>query len=277
MTARQFLSYLHISPHICALTLASTTMAASSAFAQTAAGQSGIAETKPLTYDVVSVKVNKSDSGNMSINSTYVNYSATNVSLKTLISSAYDIKEDLISGVPGSLNSARFDIQAKIIDGDSEAIKKLTRVQRDAPLRSMLAERFQLKLHTEVKDLPVFAMMLAKGGPKFKPTALNDPSGKGEGTSIQNGVFTANAITMSSLADSLSYQLHRTVLDRTGLSGKFDLSFSWLTPYGPDASPESSESSLLTALGEQLGLKLQSAKGPVEVLDVDHVEMPSEN
>lgn len=224
---------------------------------------------KPFTYDVVSVKVNKSDSGNMSIDSNDINFSAINVSPKTLISSAYDIKEDLISGVSGSLSSARFDIQAKIIDGDSEAIKKLNRVQRDAPLRSMLAERFQLKLHAEIKLLPVFAMTLAKGGPKFKPTALNDPSGKGEGT--------RHAIPMSSVANSLSYQLHRTVLDRTGLSGKFDLSFSWLTPYGPDASRESSESSLLTALREQLGLKLQSAKGPVEVLVVNHLEMPSEN
>ncbi len=277
MTARQFLTYLHISKHICALTLASVTMAASSAFAQTAARQSGIAETKPLTYDVVAVKLNKSDSGNMSIDSNDINYSATNVSLKTLISSAYGIREDLISGVPGSLNSARFDIQAKITDTEPEALKMLTRVQRAAPLRSMLAERFQLKLHTEIRLLPVLTMILAKGGPKFMPTALSDPSGKGEGTSIQNGVFTAHAIPMSSLANSLSYQLHRTVLDRTGLSGKFDLSFSWLTPYGPDASPESSESSLLTALREQLGLRLQSAKGPVEVLVVDHLEMPSEN
>ncbi len=194
-----------------------------------------------------------------------------------IASSAYGIREDLISGVPGSLNSARFDIQAKIIDTEPGALKKLTRVQRDAPLTSMLAERFQLKLHTEIKLLPVLTMILAKGGPKFMPTALSDPSGKGEGTSIQNGVFTAHAIPMSSLADSLSYQLHRTVLDGTGLSGKFDLSFSWLTPYGPDVSPESSESSLLTALREQLGLKLQSAKGPVEVLVVDHLEMPSEN
>ena len=78
-------------------------------------------------------------------------------------------------------------------------------------------------------------------------------------------------------ASSSPPKLHRTVIDKTGLTGKFDLAFTWTPAHAPDVTPEDSESSIFTALQEQLGLKLRSSKGPVETLVIDHVEMPSEN
>ena len=268
---------LNLSMRVFLPLLAVSAFATASVSGQTPAYQDADADVRLPAYDVVSVKMNQSDSSNMSIDSNRAHYVASNVSLKTLVSSAYGIKEDLISGIPGWANSARFDLEAKIVEPDMEALKKLNPKQEQSLMKPVLADRFQLKTHTATRILSVYEMVLAKDGPKFKPSSTVDPSGRGEGTSIQNTVFTAHAITMSSLADSLSCQLHRTVIDKTGLDGKFDLSFSWRPAYGPGASPEDSEASIFTALPEQLGLKLRSSKGPVETLVIDHVAMPSEN
>ncbi len=274
MTVRQFLSYLHISKRICALTLASVTITVSSAFAQTAAGQSGTAETKPLAYDVASIKVNKSDSGNSGFHWNSNKYSATNVTLKNLVSHAYGIKEDYIYGVPSWANSARFDLEAKIVDADVHGLDKLTPKQRQSLMKPVLADRFHFKVHTETRTLPVYEMGPAKGGPKLT-TSSSDSSG--EGWSGGDDVFTAHSVPMAGLANFLSSELHRTVLDSTGLTGKFDFELKWTAESGPDASAEASTASIFTTLEEQLGLKLRSSKGPVEVLVVEHAELPSEN
>ncbi len=227
-------------------------------------------------YDVVSIKVNKSGSGSVNINSNDNRYSASNVSLKDLLENAYGIKKDLISGVTGPAASARFDVEAKIVDRDPDAVKKLTGRQYGQMLLPFLVERFQLKAHTETKTLPVFELVVIKDGPKFKQS---EDDTHGSGTSIHgehNGKeLTAHNLSMTSLASSLTNEVHRTVIDKTGLAGKYDLGLKWSTDDGTaqaDSAPE-----IFTALQEQLGLKLQPGKGPVETLVVDSVEMPSEN
>ena len=95
--------------------------------------------------------------------------------------------------------------------------------------------------------------------------------------SAKNGVLIAHAIPLASLANMLARWLQQTVIDKTGLTGRYDLILKWAPEHGPDASSEASRTSLFTALKEQLGLKLQASRGPVEALVVDHVEMPSEN
>ena len=133
-----------------------------------------------------------------------------------------------------------------------------------------------MKAHTETKILPVFELVVIKDGPKFKQS---EDDKKGSGTSIHgdhNGSeLAAHDISMTDLASSLTNQVHRTVIDKTGLAGKYDLGMKWT---GDDSATQSDVGpSIFTALQEQLGLKLQSAKGPVETLVVDSVEMPSEN
>jgi uncharacterized protein (TIGR03435 family) len=240
-----------------------------------AAPADGVSAKLPA-YDVISIKQNKSGSGGVDINTNDNRYFAQNVSLKDLLENAYGIKKDLISGVTGPVASARFDVEAKIVDRDPDALKKLTNKQYGQMLLPFLVERFQLKAHTETKILPVFELVVVKDGPKFKQS---EDDTHGSGTSIHgehNGKeLTAHNLSMTSLASSLTNEVHRTVIDKTGLAGKYDLGMKWTAD---DSSTQSDVGpSIFTALQEQLGLKLQSAKGPVETLVVDSVEMPSEN
>ena len=262
-------------------------IAGGGASAQSSVAAAG-AEAKAPAYDVVSIKPNKSGSGGMMINEQNDSFSATNVSLKMMLVNAYDVKEYLISGLTGWANSERFDIKAKIVDMDAAALKKMTDKQRDAMLQQLLADRFHIKVHLQTEVLPIYEMVVAKGGAKI--TAVEPPGpdpdadknkefkGMGRGSMrVSNTELNAHDVPLESLAYTLSGRLSRTVVDKTGLKGKFDLSLTWSPDDGSTAASDSSAPSLFTALQEQLGLRLQPAKGPVDTLVVDHVEMPSEN
>jgi len=245
------------------------------------------------TYDVVSIKQNKSGSGVTSISSVIPTFKGTNLSLTMFLINCYPIREDLISGLPAWTRSARFDIEAKIVNPYKEQMDKLTDEQRRAILLAVLKDRFHLQAHLETKTLPVYDLIVAKGGPKFTGDgaaaagihAAVAKSGFTHGGTIMNdGELTGSAMPLSSLAYDLSGTVGRTIIDKTGLTGNYDFELKW-TPERAAASgadngqtdDQNSASSLFTALQEQLGLKLQSSKGPVETLVVDHVEMPSEN
>jgi len=257
------------------------------ALAQGSAAAAG-AEGKAPAYDVVSIKPNKSGNTGSMINVNHDSFATTNVTLKSLLVSAYGVKDYLVSGLPGWANSARFDINAKIVDMDADALKKLTGKQRQAMLQQLLAERFQLKVHSQTEVQPIYEMVVAKGGSKITEAepAGPDPDadknqefkGLGRGSmTVRNTELTAHDVPLETLANSLSGKLSRTVVDKTGLKGKYDLSLTWSPDDGSAAASDSSSPSLFTALQEQLGLRLQPAKGPVETLVVDHVELPSEN
>ncbi len=244
-----------------------------------AAPPAGSAATVVPAYDVMTIRPNKTSSGSVDIDTDDDRYSATNVSLKQLLENAYDIKQDLISGIPGPLDSVRFDIEAKISEPDHDALKKLTPEQERQQILPLLTERFQLKVHTETKTLPVYELVLITGGPKFKPSADQTKTGGGS-MSVHGGrtltSLTAHDIPMTSLAKTLAGAVHRTIIDKTGLKGNFDLSLQWSNDENPDSGAEQAPS-IFTAIQEQLGLKLQPAKGPVDTLVVDHAAMPSEN
>src|SRR5665213_1540002 len=269
------------------LALVCATAAFGGAAAQDKAAAAGPV-TKAVAYDVVSIKPNKSGSGRTSINENNDSFSAENISLKQMLVNAYDVKEYLISGLTGWANSDRFDINAKILDMDADALKKLTDKQREAMLQQLLADRFQLKVHVQTEVQPIYEMVVAKGGAKITAVAPVGPDpeadknkefkGMGRGSMrVNNTALTAHDVPLDSLAYTLSGRLSRTVVDKTGLKGKYDLTLTWSPDDGSTAASDSSAPSLFTALQEQLGLKLQPAKGPVETLVVDHIEMPSEN
>ena len=223
-------------------------------------------------YDVVSIKPDKSGSGHSSIDSSNYRYTATNVSLRRMLEDAYGVKEDLISGMPKAVNDARFDVMAKAVDPDLKVLSKLTREQYRAMLRPFLMDRFQVKVHTEIKQMPVYEMVVVKGGPKFTEAA--ESSKEHSGTYINNRELTAYSISMTTLANSLYNQVQRTVIDKTGLTGKYDVALKWSPEDSADPASDAAPP-IFTALREQLGLKLQPATRPVEVLVVDHAEMPS--
>jgi uncharacterized protein (TIGR03435 family) len=146
--------------------------------------------------------------------------------------------------------------------------------------RHRLADRFQLKLHRETKDEPVYALVVGKSGTKLQQSSGNEASGF-RGLRIGRGQFTGSVATLEMLTTALANQVGRPVLDRTGLNGSFNFKLEWIpdaAPGGDAPSPsDSTGPSLFTALQEQLGLKLESARGPVEILVIDHVERPGEN
>jgi len=298
---------LNFSRGLLLVTVASMAFTAPSVLGQGNAALSGAAATvadaeiKLPVFDVVSVKPNKSDNGMMRVMNKPDGYTATNVSLKMLIQMAYGIRQDLISGGPDWVDSAHFDLDAKVDGADVDTLKKLSPEQRRMVLRPALEDRFKLKVHTETKQLPVFELGIAKGGTKLKeaspdatyPNGFKGFDGVAHGGMLRmgNGEFQGQGVEIKGLVNMLSQQLRQTVIDKTGLTGKYDFELNWTpddglvpmfhgtdgSPQKADPAPDASGPTIFTALQEQLGLKLQSAKGPVETLVIDHVEMPSEN
>jgi len=246
----------------------------------------------PLVYDAVSIRANTSGSGGISVNTSADSIRITNMPLKQLLVNAYGIREGLISGLPGWADKARFDVNAKVLDRDAAELKKLTNEQRRAMMLALVEERFHVKAHVEVKTLPVYELVCSKDGPKFKEsTALPydpnadpaKPRGKSAGSmSMRPGEMTSWGMELTQLTGTLAGVLERNVIDKTGLTGKYDLHLRWTPDNAPapmlNGAPDPDPPPpLFTALQEQLGLKLVAAKGPVETLVVDHVEQPTEN
>jgi uncharacterized protein (TIGR03435 family) len=243
-------------------------------------------------FDVVSIKRNKSGevNGGTSVRPGGV-YLATNARLRLLVLGAYGPLHDVqVTGGPGWMNSDRFDIVAKV-DGNPS-----TEVFRDRArlmLRTLLADRFKLMLHHETRELPMYALVVArrdgKLGPQLRPSNLADclaaptPSTASDPNTVvrcgggfaRTGELAARALEFSTLATTVSSMADRLVIDRTGLTGTFDWSLRW-TP-DPSASAANDSISLFTALQEQLGLKLEPTRGPVDVLVIDHAERPTED
>jgi uncharacterized protein (TIGR03435 family) len=234
-------------------------------------------------YDVVSIKPNRSGSGDNGISIDDGNFNATNVSLKRMILSAYGLKESQLEDLPRWAETDRFDIEAKIIEPDKKVLEALSPDQFREMRQPILTDRFALKYHREKKTLPVYELMVIKGGPKFKATTdAEQKSDKGVNglragsISVHNTQLTATGVPLSSIADSLSGQLHRIVIDRTGLKGNYNVMLSWTADDGP-ANSDATAPTLFTALQEQLGLRLQPSKAEVDTFVVDHVELPTEN
>jgi uncharacterized protein (TIGR03435 family) len=232
------------------------------------------------TLDLASVKASRNATAESNVDSAPGRLTATNTSVKELIRFAYGVREYQIGRVPGWVDSERFDIVAKRVDGKA---KSKGQEDEKSLVRELLAERFQLATHRETKQMTVFLLVAAKEGPKL--TAHNDAATKTRGGC---GRLVGRRVTTDAIATMLSRQLDREVLNRTGISGEYDIQLNFTPDSGPcrmatdspggSATPDPSElPSIYTALQQQLGLKLESAKGPVDFLLIDRVERPAEN
>jgi bla regulator protein blaR1 len=198
-------------------------------------------------------------------------------SLRMLITYAYDVKDYQVSGGPGWTNSETYDIVAK---GDGNA----TRPQLRLMLQTLLKDRFKLALRHETKDAPIYELVLAKGGSKIHEDTTSDRSRVGL---TGPGKFTAQKSSLAMFTQVLGTLTGRPVVDKTGLASTYTFRLDWTPEVGegglpgpsrPDVvPPDSNGPSLFTALQDQLGLRLQSAKGPVESLVIEQVEKPTEN
>lgn len=245
-----------------------------------AAGQASLpaaATAKPTAFEVDSAKPSEPNCPGVTINSPPGRFSAQCTTLLGLLMNAYPIKpHDAIPGLPGWGRSALFDVDVKVDDEKAEAIAKLPTEEQwkenQSILQGLLADRFKLRFHTETRKGDIYTLVLAKGGFKLKNAPESEhPSGY----SWVNGHIQVRKGPVASLVLSLSNILGRTIVDKTGLTGDYDVDFRWT----PDDQQGTSDTgtALFTALEEQLGLKLLISKGPVEIFVVDHVEQPSGN
>jgi len=216
---------------------------------------------------VASIRRNPGVSPNTNIHISGGRLTVTNGSVKTLIRNAYDILSFQLSGEPRWLDTAMYDIVAAT--GRSE---KISPDQLKLLLQNLLADRFRLRVHWETRETSGYALVAARDGPKFKESSAPEPginTRKGSSAAQMKGTGEPIAI----LAGNLGNQLGRIVWDKTGLRGVYD----WTLDWDPDPTADSTLPSLLTALQEQLGLKLEPQKGPMETLVIDNVERPSVN
>ena len=233
-------------------------------------------------FDVISIKNHNSgtdlpneQSFDMSIHDDI--FTARNVPLEMLVEFAYDIKSNQIFGLSGPVSSAHFDIEAKVLAPDGGTPPKLTDGEIQAKLIPLLTERFHLKAHLQPKTLPVYDLVVQRGGPKFN---LTQEDGKDSSWNM-NGhdtmkVLTAKSASMADLAQMLADEVHREVIDKTSLPGRTDVTLKWSDEIAAEQGGAEAIS-IFTAVEEQLGLKLQPSRGPVNTLVVDHVEMPTKN
>jgi uncharacterized protein (TIGR03435 family) len=262
------------------LAVAACVTLAGRALGQTAAPPAQSTTLKTPAYDVVSIRPHKPTSDGSSWGApTADGYEARNYSVRELIAQAYEINSSYqLAGLPSWASEEPFDLEARLDDDAAAAYRKLSdreRREQAAPmLRSMLADRFRLKVHHETRELPVYALVQAKSGFKLK---------QAQGAENLYGMFTNRGLISirggpigARFIVGLSNFVGRIVVDRTGLTGYYDITLKW-TPDGSQTSDPNAPPDLFTALEEQLGLKLVATRAPVDVLVIDHVERPTEN
>jgi uncharacterized protein (TIGR03435 family) len=270
--------------------------------------QSQIPSTTPALpeykYDVASIKPSKLM--NMRWNDSPDGLTVTAVTLNVLVQSAFHVTGDYgLSGGPPWLNSDRYDVEAKMDPEAAEAVSKLSKEDRamvqQHMLQALLAERFGLVFHRENREMQVYTLVIAKNGSKLHEAKPGDtyPNGiklatgpGGAGVMMMRGgpggsfTITAQGVPLSSFIPQLSFNSGRPILDKTSLTGIYDFTLTYSLDQNASASAptgmpppptDAGAPSIFTAVQDQLGLKLESGKGPVEVIVIDHAEKPSGN
>ena len=251
------------------------------------------------TFDVASVKINQSSFPGGMVDLRAGRFDATNETLRALLSTAFDVESFRVVGGPDWLDSDRFDVEAR-------AGEAASREQTRLMLRSLLAERFRVRARLERRDAHVFALVRSRGaelGPQLRPAASEacvaeglQPTGAAGKLPVCGrlsagpGRMSGRSVSLELIATYLAPRLRRIVVNRTGLSGLFDIDLRWsledaqraalgrLSPDGATPPPaDPTYPGMATALNEQLGLRLEAAKGPVEVVVVESAARPSPN
>ncbi len=252
------------------------------------------------TFEVASIKPSDAAAQRLVRIRFWPNFTAEAVTARALINESYQVHDFQIEGLPKWAESDRYDISAKVDSADALHVppNKISNEQGDAMadvtrarVRALLADRFQLKIHTVTKEMPVYELVVAKGGPKLQESK-NEGPGDRRGLMMRPGELTGADADLKFLARAISQETSRVVIDKTGLTGHYDFKLHYTPerPLGPppggDAGPgpemkvpdaDANGPTLVTALQEQLGLKLEPAKGPVDILVIDRIEKPSPN
>jgi uncharacterized protein (TIGR03435 family) len=225
------------------------------------------AQSAAPAFEVASVKENKSGSLNSSNRTAGERYSGTNVSLISLMRTAYAVQEFQIADYPGWAETDRFDVEAKMESGANP---------RDFPLmlQTLLADRFKLVVRREPRQAPIYTLLVTKEGPKLAPGDPSKCTGSSCGLNATPTEIVGENVTMTQFAARLSRSIGTHVVDGTSLTGSYDFKVSWLPDDRFAGRGASANPTLFTAIQEQLGLRLQSGRGPVDTLVVDRAEKP---
>lgn len=233
--------------------------------------QSGVSE---LSFNAAAIKVNRTGkNARLAMSAGRINFNSA--TLKECLIAAYDVRNYQIVG-PASLTSDRYDLMATTERPASDGELK-------AMLRNLLADRFQLRVHSETKELPSYRLVATRTGPKLRRAATDKPGGY----ALDGGAVVFQGTSMAAFADYLSHRgpIDRPVLDGTGLDGLFDFKLN-LFDVQPDMPLDALKrayhewdqgSSIFTDLQEQLGMRLEPEKAPFNIVVVDSVAKPSEN
>ena len=253
-------------------------------------------------FDVVSIKPNKSGTDAFEVHNPFDAFGGTNYSLEMLIHDAYGIYEEYrYLGAPNWVSSDRYDIEMKLDSVTADRLQTLSSADRKVAwehmIQTVLSERFGLKAHRDTREFPVYFLVVAKGGPKLRESKPNpdDPKAPKNAVwheSMKNGmmIMPAQLMPIEQLASRLSSIVGRVVLDRTGLPGRYDFTLQFAdersarpisvgTGNGQPvpSAQDPDDVSVFKALQDQLGLKLESGKGPIEIIVIDHIERASGN
>jgi uncharacterized protein (TIGR03435 family) len=234
-------------------------------------------------FDVIAIKPNADGDYRVYVGPpTGGRFSATGITLRLLMRYGYDVQDFQITSGPRWIGVDRWNIEAK-----AEGVAgRLPTEQQSRMIRALLADRFQLKAHTEKKkQMPAYALVIAKSGPKLKENA-GEP---GPDVHVERGRLAFKKVRLAALTAQLTRQLGKQVIDKTNLVGEYDFVLDWIPEPGENSAipgqpgppePTSGENngpSIFTALQEQLGLRLETTQAPLDVLVIDRVEKPSEN
>jgi bla regulator protein BlaR1 len=266
-----------------------------------AQSQSQNAAQPPYEFEVASIKPSPLDaSGGYMTNLARASdrFSARNLELMKLIRAAYGIpmaaEDSRITGGPSWLRSEKYDVDAKIDGSMVDELKTLSQDQRTLAqqqmLQALLRDRCKLAIRRETKDLAIYTLVSTKSGPKLQDANPGETSSLSYGGGGATRSITGQARSIANFAQALSVALGCPVVDKTGLTSKYDFKLEW-TPDDnqeqssltgapndrPPSPPDSIAPSIFEAIQEQLGLKLVSGKGPVDTFVIDHAERPSAN
>ena len=221
----------------------------------------------PPAFEAASIHQSSADASRTRLALSGGRLSAENCTLSYIIQQSYGLRDFQLAGGPQWMldgNGSRFDIQAKAAATTSDAQLKLM-------AQSLLADRFQLKVHREMRPMPVYALVIAKGGPKLQTPKPREP----RHIESYPGFMSGTNVPVSSFIEEYASKVDLPVIDKTQLSGRFDFTLRWTPDMPGHADP--SFGSIFTEIQSQLGLKFDAQKLPVEVLIIDHVEQPSAN
>lgn len=236
------------------------------------------------TFDVISVKLDKSAEG-MWWQGGMAGFTTKHVDFANLLRNAFQLKlEEQMVGLPSWEGTQKFEITAKMEEPTIALLKSLKEEEAQERymqmMQNLLIDRFHLKYHYEKRSLPVYNLLVAKSGLKIKTTASKPEE---RGMSMGANQLDGKGMTLDSLGYSLSGLLNGYVNNMTGLTGSYDISLRWTSDEGAAKDtasaplPMNTAPSIFVALQEQAGLKLEASKGMVDVVVIDHVELPTEN